>query len=262
MLMVEPGQSEPHRVPGRKRGRSGGCCRRGSASGRPWPSWASCRLARGRSHRRAAARARHPPPRATRARPRVGAWRSLVRTARSSGPSETTWGTRSQTTSPPLELVDCVIITLPVHPLRGSRLPVVRVHRRRNGRRYLDVEHPYGWVIRVPAEWTDRVVTCSPPAIEGREARASAGALSLLAAALDVLGTTGVDGSMSVDNQELNPARSRSGANALLAPGHIAPESAQVGGPSRAGADETRGRMGSAGPRVARGHCQEGGRER
>jgi len=50
------------------------------------------------------------------------------------------------------------MITMRIHPLVGQPLLLVRALRRRNGRRDLDLEHPGGWVIRVPESWTDRVV--------------------------------------------------------------------------------------------------------
>src|SRR6266567_1805240 len=51
---------------------------------------------------------------------------------------------------------DSVTIVLPVHRLVGERLRVVRTERDRTGRRYVTAEHPGGWWIRLPLEWTDR----------------------------------------------------------------------------------------------------------
>jgi hypothetical protein len=81
---------------------------------------------------------------------------------------------------------DCVTITLPVHPLRGVRLPVVRTIRNQDGRRYIDVEYPRGWSLRLPIEWTDRSSPWVPPTVEGHEVRLSVSALLKLAGAVEV----------------------------------------------------------------------------
>ena len=63
-------------------------------------------------------------------------------------------------------------ITLPVHPLRGVPLVVIRDGiRARDGRRYVEVEHPGGWALRVPVDWTDQVVGQIPGDCGGRTAR-------------------------------------------------------------------------------------------
>ena len=62
-------------------------------------------------------------------------------------------------------------MTLPVHPLRGLALPVVQVVRSRDGRRYIEAEHPRGWTIRLPMEWTDRAAPLAPARVAGREAK-------------------------------------------------------------------------------------------
>ena len=66
-----------------------------------------------------------------------------------------------QTTPLQSEVAESVTITLPVHPLVGQSLPLVREVYDRDRRRFLDVEHPRGWILRVPAEWTDR----GPPSV-------------------------------------------------------------------------------------------------
>ncbi|MFE8600322.1 hypothetical protein [Archangium violaceum] len=55
-------------------------------------------------------------------------------------------------------MIERVTVTLPVHPLKGVKLPVVRFIRSQDGRRYVDVEHPPGQYMRLPLEWTDRCV--------------------------------------------------------------------------------------------------------
>ena len=61
-----------------------------------------------------------------------------------------------QTTPMQSGVGDLVTITLPIHPLVGHALPLVREVRDRHRRLFLDVEHPRGWTLRVPADWTDR----------------------------------------------------------------------------------------------------------
>lgn len=46
---------------------------------------------------------------------------------------------------------------MPVHPLLGQSLRLVRDYRDRSGRSFVLVEHPEGCVVRLPVEWTDRV---------------------------------------------------------------------------------------------------------
>jgi hypothetical protein len=80
-----------------------------------------------------------------------------------------------------------VTITLPVHPLAGQQLAVVRHVRSVDGqRRYVDAEHPRGWTIRLPVEWTDRGSPQAPPRIGKREIRIGASGLLKLAAAVEV----------------------------------------------------------------------------
>jgi hypothetical protein len=51
---------------------------------------------------------------------------------------------------------DSVTVTSPVHPLAGRVVAVVRWVRLRDGRRYVDVRHPEGSVLRLPLDLTDR----------------------------------------------------------------------------------------------------------
>jgi hypothetical protein len=84
---------------------------------------------------------------------------------------------------------DYVTVTLPTHPLQGLRLPVARAVRAADGRRYVDVEHPQGLLVRLALEWTDRGGPLVPPHVQDREVRlAVRGLLELVravAAALD-----------------------------------------------------------------------------
>ena len=81
-------------------------------------------------------------------------------------------------------MIECVTVTLPVHPLKGVKLPVVRFIRSQDGRRYVDVEHPPGQYMRLPLEWTDRSPPLVPPSVGGREVRLSVPALLKLAQAV------------------------------------------------------------------------------
>jgi hypothetical protein len=75
-------------------------------------------------------------------------------------------------------------VTLSVHPLFGLPLPVVQYVRDRDGRRYIEAEHPRGWTIRLPVEWTDRGAPLTPPRLNGREVKAYAKDLLRLANAI------------------------------------------------------------------------------
>jgi hypothetical protein len=80
-----------------------------------------------------------------------------------------------------------VTITLPIHPLVGVRLALLRQVRSIDGkRRYVDAEHPCGWTIRLPMEWTDRAPSLLAPRIGDREVRLAAAGLLKLAAAVEV----------------------------------------------------------------------------
>ena len=77
-------------------------------------------------------------------------------------------------------------ITLPTHPLQGVQLPFIRTARSQDGRRYIDVEYPPGWCMRLPIEWTDRSSPQVPPSIDGREVRLGISDLLKLADAVEV----------------------------------------------------------------------------
>lgn len=66
-------------------------------------------------------------------------------------------------------------MTLPIHPLLGQSLQVVRAVRRPDGQGFVDVEHPAGGTLRLPDGWTDRGRP-SPAAVTvaGRAPRATA----------------------------------------------------------------------------------------
>lgn len=79
-----------------------------------------------------------------------------------------------------------VTVCMPIHPLHGRRLRVVRIERDRHGRQFVTVEHPTAFWLRLPAHWTDRAAPPPPPRVDGRELRLSVAALVRLAAAVDV----------------------------------------------------------------------------
>src|SRR5215510_11632691 len=62
---------------------------------------------------------------------------------------------------------------MPIHPLNGQQLRVVRTERDRHGRQWITVEHPAGCWLRLPATWTDRGAPPPPPQIGGRVVRLS-----------------------------------------------------------------------------------------
>ncbi len=59
--------------------------------------------------------------------------------------------------------MDWVEVTLPIHPLRGQRLAVLRQSQDRDGQRRFDVAHPLGGTIRMPQDWTDRALRPATP---------------------------------------------------------------------------------------------------
>jgi len=67
-----------------------------------------------------------------------------------------------------------VTVTLPIHPLRGESLPVLRAVRDRKGRSFVEAQHPDGWTLRLPVEWTDRAHPSQVVTVAGRAARATA----------------------------------------------------------------------------------------
>jgi hypothetical protein len=81
------------------------------------------------------------------------------------------------------ESAETVTVTLPVHPLAGNVLPVIRWFRSGDDQRYVDVRHPDGHVFRLPLDHTDRGAPV--PAVTAlRSAHASVAGLLKLAAAV------------------------------------------------------------------------------
>jgi len=74
-----------------------------------------------------------------------------------------------------------VTVTMPVHPLVGRKLRVVR-WMRRDGGRYVEVEFPPGRGLRLPGHWVDG--SCEGECESGRP-RLSAVALLRLASLID-----------------------------------------------------------------------------
>jgi hypothetical protein len=134
-----------------------------------------------------------------------------------------------QSTSLQSEVVERVIITLPIHPLVGRSLPFLREVRDREGRRSVVVEHPAGWALRVPVSWTDRSVSPTPPTVDGQVVRASsvglrqlAGEVAILLRSLDAARAedtiTPTFGKENIHNAEASPvpAASRPGVGGAL----------------------------------------------
>jgi hypothetical protein len=130
------------------------------------------------------------PIRAARRRPRTVHPRSLQRQEDLNEAS--TVGQEEQTAAGAKQRPDRIIITLPIHPLVGAELVLVRVERWIGaGRRFALVEHPEGGTLRLPLEWTDRGPRWVSPCVNGRPVRLAIGGLLKLAGALDVaLGRT------------------------------------------------------------------------
>ena len=71
---------------------------------------------------------------------------------------------------------------MPIHPLRGETLVLVRVERDRNsGRRYVLAETHEGRRLRIPEAWTDRCSFIGPHEMSGREAKLDLSGLLRLA---------------------------------------------------------------------------------
>ena len=73
---------------------------------------------------------------------------------------------------------------MPVHPLAGSLLPVVRWVRSSDGRRYVDVRHTDGHVLRLPVDFTDQALPGRADAGAAGDVRVSVVGLLQLAAAV------------------------------------------------------------------------------
>ena len=81
-------------------------------------------------------------------------------------PSRTASATR-------VDSAETVTVTLPVHPLVGHALAVVRFVRHGDGRRYVDLQHPHGHVFRLPESYTDRAAPTVAAEVAGRGLRAT-----------------------------------------------------------------------------------------
>lgn len=148
-------------------------------------------------------------------------------------------------------LADTATVTLVVHPLVGSVLPVVRGVRCSDGRRYLDLQHPAGHVFRLPIEYTDQATPSVPTALPFGEVRVSvAGLLKLVSAVaaaqstgqkLDEDGCQGGTGRRSAEQTPRSSATPSSGEHSA---GH--PHADDVAGGKR----RDLGRGGDVGPQV------------
>jgi hypothetical protein len=75
---------------------------------------------------------------------------------------------------------------MPVHPLKGFKLDILRARRDHLARRQTFIaELPGGAHIVLPVEWTDRGPPWVTPTIDGKEVRLSARGLLALARAVD-----------------------------------------------------------------------------
>jgi len=144
---------------------------------------------------------------------------------------------------------------MPVHPLVGQSLRLVRTYRRRNGRRDVDLEHPGGWVIRVPEAWTDRMVA-SEPANSG--ARATAWALARLGETVNRLLEDSIDEARDSGHEGRRVPR----IHAETPPSTAGdPAEAPLGGVADGGAGRAGGVLGNPHPASGRrGHQKDGGK--
>ena len=75
---------------------------------------------------------------------------------------------------------------MPVHPLKGLKLDVVRIQREDSARRRTVVaELPGGGGIVLPIEWTDRGPPWAAPTVDGQQVRLSARGLLQSAQAVE-----------------------------------------------------------------------------
>lgn len=82
-------------------------------------------------------------------------------------------------------------MTLPVHPLKGAELRVVRWRRARDGRRHVEVEHPRGWIVSLPVSWTDAGIPTGLAEKDGALVKLAPEALLDLVCAVRDLGIKG-----------------------------------------------------------------------
>ncbi len=89
-------------------------------------------------------------------------------------------------------------VTLPVHPLKGMRLPVLRWVRSQDGQRFVIIEHPRGWSIQLPVEWTDQASCWTPARIGDKEVKFTVRSLLALAEAVETALHAGLDRSQTL----------------------------------------------------------------
>ena len=141
---------------------------------------------------------------------------------------------------------------MPVHPLRGETLALVRVERDRNsGRRYVLAETDEGRRLRIPESWTDRCVFVGPPQIYSREAKLDISQLLYLVDTVTDMGK-----SRKIDN---NPRKEKNKGNTEQKVSH----DGKSKGSSMAGAvaqDAGRPARGICRPGAQDPSCRNGGR--
>ena len=74
-----------------------------------------------------------------------------------------------------------VTIALPIHPLCGQRLPLIRVLRRSTGLSSVQLEHPDHSVVELSLAWTDLRPRASAPRVRGQVLHVGLGDLLRLA---------------------------------------------------------------------------------
>ena len=71
---------------------------------------------------------------------------------------------------------------MPIHPLKGEELELIRVEGNRGSKgRYVVALTQSGRRIRIPESWTDRCVSVGPQQIGGKQAKLALGGLQRLA---------------------------------------------------------------------------------
>ncbi|WP_373372238.1 hypothetical protein [Sorangium atrum] len=137
-----------------------------------------------------------------------------------------------------------------MHPLKGQRLPVVSSVRGQDGRRYVDAEHPQGWTIRLPIEWTDRAGPGVTPRWHGREVRLDARGLLELARAVRT----------ALDLHREEPNTQTVASAKASQPAHASAEDPSVVDAPRNNAARSAGRVGHARPQdpPRRAHTRRG----
>lgn len=154
---------------------------------------------------------------------------------------------RSPRTAPPLrDSCETVTITLPIHPLCGLALPLVR-EVERSGGRYFEAEHPGGWRIWIPRWWTACAVSCGPArAPSGEFIRVSVDSLLALTFTIEAISRESIDvptvWADAADPRDLHPP-----VIDAASPAAVPPVPSPLGGAVAAGAQRCRGGLGNAG---------------